>query len=409
MSNHFHVLKHIRVARKWTYAAVVRQDGAIVPDQVVVRGVNEYHPEGKYYIEWYEHGRRRRHVVPPSANIEDAARQTLCAVKEARAQAEAEGRTIGAAIEQYLKFIGLHRSHRTWLAYRRALTMFKQCYRKPNVDQVQRKDLINFMSCCYERGLGSRTVYAKLVTVLQFFKMHGKDGLLQPSDWPKYVEAIRPSYEPEEIRALLQHAYSDERVLLMFLLASGLRDREFQCLWWRDIDLHNCLVRVTAKPSLRFWPKSWEERAVPLPRILIGQLAQIKQNRNATPTQLVFPNSKGKPQKQGNAILKSIAWRGGLNCGQCVTKFGHKCAEGPYCRNFYLHKFRHTFATEHLRDGVDICTLQKWMGHHDIHSTMKYVRGLVTEQAVAKVSAGWLSAHIGADTIPNTGSISCNT
>ena len=82
-----------------------------MPDQVLVRGGNEYHPEGKYYIEWYEHGRRCRHVVPPSANIEDAARQTLCAVKEARAQAEAEGRTIGAAVQQYLKFIGLHRSH----------------------------------------------------------------------------------------------------------------------------------------------------------------------------------------------------------------------------------------------------------------------------------------------------------
>src|SRR5258707_593155 len=66
----------------------------------------------------------------------------------------------------------------------------------------------------------------------------------------------------------------------------------------------------------------------------------------------------------------------------------------PHCTNFFLHKFRHTFATEHLRDGVDICTLQRWMGHRDIQSTMAYLRGLVTQQAVAKVSTGWLSAHM---------------
>jgi hypothetical protein len=30
-----------------------------------------------------------------------------------------------------------------------------------------------------------------------------------------------------------------------------------------------------------------------------------------------------------------------LNCGQCVTKHGNKCAQGPYCRHFFLHKFRH--------------------------------------------------------------------
>ena len=46
------------------------------------------------------------------------------------------------------------------------------------------------------------------------------------------------------------------------------------------------------------------------------------------------------------------------------------------CRHFFLHKFRHTFATEHLRHGVDIRTLQSWMGHRDIKSTMVYLKGV---------------------------------
>ena len=307
--------------------------------------------------------------------------------------AQAQRLTISVAVNRYLNFIEHHRRLSTWRAYRNVLTMFERCYGKPYVDQVQRQDLLDFINCCYKSGLCNRTIYGRLATVLQFLRMHGKSGLVQPSDWPRYVEAIRPTYEAYEIDALFQNA-DDHRVLFTFLLASGFRDSEFQCLWWRDIDFRSCVARVTAKPSLQFIPKSWEERAVPLPRILIGELESLRQSRNAAATQLVFPSPHGGRLSHGSVILKRIAQRAGLNCGLCVTKFRNKCAEGPYCTNFFLHKFRHTFATEHLRDGVDICTLQKWMGHRDIQSTVAYLRGLVTEQAVTKVSAGWLSAHV---------------
>ena len=53
------------------------------------------------------------------------------------------------------------------------------------------------MTYCYELGLGARTVYDKVVTVLQLFKKHGRTGLMEKGDWPKYVDAIRPIYEPK--------------------------------------------------------------------------------------------------------------------------------------------------------------------------------------------------------------------
>ncbi len=81
------------------------------------------------------------------------------------------------------------------------------------------------------------------------------------------------------------------------------------------------------------------------------------------PAQLVFPNSRGNPNTETDMIVKRVAERAKLNCGQCITKHGNCCSKGRYCQHYFLHKFRHTFATEHLRHGVDIRTLQTWMGY----------------------------------------------
>jgi len=241
---------------------------------------------------------------------------------------------------------------------------------------VERQDILNFMTDCYKKGLGSRTVYDKLVVVLQLFKRHGKTKLIESNDWPDYVDTIRPIYEADEIGTMLEHANQDEGVFLKFLLASGFRDREVRHVTWRDMDFRNSLVRVTAKPLWGFGPKNWEERAVPLPTALVEQLQRLRERRNGLPSQLVFPNSKGNPDSENDMIVKRLAECAELNCGQCVTKHGNKCVQGPYCRHFFLHKFRHTFATEHLRHGVDIRTLQSWMGHRDIKSTMVYLKGV---------------------------------
>jgi hypothetical protein len=125
------------------------------------------------------------------------------------------------------------------------------------------------------------------------------------------------------------------------LLASGFRDREVRHVAWRDMDFRNSLVRVTAKPLWGFGPKNWEERAVPLPTALVEQLQRLRERRNGLPSQLVFPNSKGNPDSENDMIVKRVAERAELNCGQCVTKHGNKCAQGPHCRHFFLHKFRH--------------------------------------------------------------------
>ena len=40
---------------------------------------------------------------------------------------------------------------------------------------------------------------------------------------------------------------------------------------------------------------------------------------------------------------------------------------------WYLHKFRHTYATRLLESGADIVTVQRLMGHSDLETTRQHL------------------------------------
>jgi integrase len=190
-----------------------------------------------------------------------------------------------------------------------------------------------------------------------------------------------------------------EEARLKFYLMFGFRDAEGRFVTWRDVDFKHAAVRVTAKPHWGFHPKNWEEREVPVPLKLIALLQRFRPNE-AGPDDPVFPSSSGRPDGAMLEKLKSVARRGRLNCGHCITSHKledgtvkvNRCADGPFCSRWFLHKFRHTYATRHLQDGIDIRTLQQWMGHRDIASTMIYLKGVRNSDIQARLNKGSLAA-----------------
>jgi integrase/recombinase XerD len=415
------IVKTVKAGDKWVTAPVVERNGKLVRDHVLIQGKDEHHPEGRYYLDWYEEGKKRRQAVAEFEDLITSARAKFIELQARKAgilvelpkptlvsrspalatstpaapepTADSNRLTMTLAVDNYLEFCKRQRSLRTWRTYRPALkSYFLPSYTRTYVDEVTREDILRYIGFCFDRGLSSRSVYDKVVTVLTMLKRFGQKKLLEASDWPSYVETIRPVYEPEEIHAMFRHATPDEALLIKFFLASGFRNRETRFLAWFDLDFRNCLARVTSKPVWGFNPKNYEERAVPLPQPMIEQLQQLKETRGAGAADLVFPNTKGNPDTLHIETIKRVAWRAKLNCGQCVSDRGYRCSEGPYCERIFLHKFRHTFATQHLRDGIDIRTLQNWLGHRSIKSTMVYLKGIQSRDALAKVNAGALAA-----------------
>ena len=211
-------------------------------------------------------------------------------------------------------------------------------------------------------------------------------------------------YERPQLEKLFGAATQDEFVLFQTFLLSGFREQEVGFLAWDDFNPRRGTLSVTQKPAMGFAPKNYEERTVPVPAVLV-ELLKAHRKRQGDGEVLVFPTSsrlkqQGRPggQRDRHMLerLKKLAMRAGLNCGRCEAERNRKkvtCADQPVCKRYGLHLFRHTYATTLLRDGVDLVSLQKLLGHSDMDSTRKYLKALQPEDLHTKIANSSLATH----------------
>jgi len=389
--------KYVKVvghaSETWRFCPVARTGkGRIRPDYVLIEGKPQFHKEGAYYIEWYLDGKRYRESVGKNPNEAFAAAERKSQVLRNQAlgieivgEDKKTRTTLAEACHEFLEEARQQKRPKTHAQYKTALEYFRQSCGERTLCQIERKDLMSFMGFLSDRGLARRTIWTKVQIVVSMLKANGITKLISKRDWPRYTETEPEVYTSEEIETFLAQCNSWKRVLFEFFWMSGFREGEVKHVTWPDIDFGNHVVRVKAKPKLGFIPKDWEEREVPIPDRLYNSLRHHREAASAN-CALVFATSNGRVVHNFLRQCKSVAWRAGLNCGLCDTGEGH-CAKGPYCQSWFLHKFRATFATMHLRAGVDLTTVQTWMGHKDLESTMRYLKPARDKEALQKVNA----------------------
>ena len=397
MNKRANLLKHVKGGSAWRYYPVVwLQNGSVRPNYVLVHGKAEHHPEGFYSIEWYEHGRRRRQAVGKEASEAQAALgrhvhrlQGLALGIEVRQEAIiGPKRPVGEACGEFLDFYrpSTGRKVKTYQAYKMALQHFQESCPKRYLEEIDRRDLQHFTAFLInKKEHDPRTAHNKLAVVAQFLKANNIPGLLKKGDWPSYVEREPEAYEPEELDKLFAACDLRNRVLFEFFLMTGMRDAEVRHTCWTDVSPRQ-FARVKSKPEWHFTPKNWEEREVPIPDKLMASLSEYRQAIVSSGSRLLFPTPSGQPDRHFLRTLKRIAWTAGFNCGSCKTDKGH-CRKGPYCKYWFLHKFRATYATMQLQGNVDLRTLQVLLGHKDLASTMRYLKPARDERVLQQVNS----------------------
>ncbi|MBI3475371.1 MAG: site-specific integrase [Acidobacteria bacterium] len=378
--------KRVQTPHGWRYCRVVLSaNGRVKPDLVIVNGNPETHKEGAYYLEWREGAKRVR--ISVGKNPADAAARRLR--KEAEFNAANNGvsvlpdgqdghQSVAAAVADFLDETKLTKKPKTLAAYSTALSYFVESCHKPNLEEIDRKDILKFHAFLRdEKGQAPRSCWNKFANVMTFLKAQGIRGLVGKNDWPRYTEEEPEIYEPEELKKLFAACDAEERLWYEFFLMTGMREQEVMYTYWSDINVTAGTVRVTHKPDRGWTPKAYKEREIPIPSKLMKSLKAWKAKSDKT-CNLVFPTAGCNPKLDFLDCLKTVSERAKLNPDA-----------------FRLHKFRATFATRCLWAGVDLRTVQQWLGHSDMESTMRYLKPSRSQQVRAKVNEifTWVSRH----------------
>jgi integrase len=155
---------------------------------------------------------------------------------------------------------------------------------------------------------------------------------------------------------------STDRALYLTAALSGLRQGELLALRWRDVDWEASKIRVRRNYVRGHWvtPKSKSgTRSVPLADQVAGELDRhFKRSAFQGDDNLVFAH----PEK--GTVLSHSSLTGRFKAALKIAGV----------RPIRFHDLRHTFGTSVAASGkVPPRTLQEWMGHGDLKTTMIYL------------------------------------
>lgn len=147
-----------------------------------------------------------------------------------------------------------------------------------------------------------------------------------------------------------------DRTILEVFYSTGIRLEELRGLTVYDCDLQGGMLRVKGKFS--------KDRVVPLGRHAIRFLKEYisrvrpRHTRNNKQTRNLFVNQTGDP-----LATQTVQ--------HMVTRYA---SQAGIKKNVTPHVFRHTFATQLVRNGADIRAVQKMLGHAHLSVTNIYTR-----------------------------------
>jgi integrase len=371
------IWKYCKINGNWRYCRpVVGTNNKIKPHWVHTNSHEEQHPEGNYYV--LDAGKWIKAGPNPADALKLVKRRSALrmAIREGLVEAEPQKKpadSLQSAVDTYLEAYELTHRPRSYTAVSYALNEFNSMVGKDCLGAITRLGCLKYADQLQKDGNCGRTAFNKYMHVHSFFKSLGLSGkdikspVTSTKDAPKWEESLPESYEPEQIEKFFTACMANEAVIFHTFHKAGLREQELVYLAPSDIDYERGVLKVCEKPDYDFQTKTYAEREIPIPDFLLTMLREVKPVNN-----LMFPREDGKPNMHLLRVCKAVAKRAGMNPDE-----------------FWLHKWRSTFATTNLGGGVLITDVQYLLGHRDIASTMRYLVRTRNKELRAKVATVW--------------------
>jgi integrase/recombinase XerD len=275
-------------------------------------------------------------------------------------------RTLGGFLDYLQVECGL--AAKTADAYRGDLRRFFAYLREvgnPALDALTPGHIEGFLGYCRKSELADSSIARAIAAVRMFCRYLVIHNILKhdPSasiDAPKKWHRLPTVLDHQAIEQLLSepdpardvHALRD-RAILTLLYATGMRAGELAGISCDDLNRTLGVVRVLGKGS--------KERIIPVADSAIQAVDSYLQQARAA---LVHGEEKGWLflSRTGRKLIREDVYR-------IVVKYVQRaCMKG----NVTPHTLRHSFATQLLRRGADLRSVQDMLGHADISTTQVY-------------------------------------
>ncbi len=205
------------------------------------------------------------------------------------------------------------------------------------------------------RRLSAATVNQRLAALKGLARFHGRELRV------KGMKKVLPPVEPlngRELGRLLAAVEGDtwqakrDVAILNLMARAGLRVSEVVALRLGDVTLNQRKGHVVVRAS-----KGLKERTVPLPKAAREALRAYMDTRPDWVGEVLFVSRTGRPltPRDVQRLVEKAARRAGIT------------------RRVTPHTLRHTYATRALRQGVDLATLARLLGHESLTTTARYL------------------------------------
>lgn len=227
----------------------------------------------------------------------------------------------------------------------------------------------NFLAHETLDGISKRSNARRVIALRQFYEYLVKNNYVEFNPFiiistPKvdkklpefmYLEEINNLFELNSQRKdFLMHR---DQAIIELLFSSGLRVSELVNLTLQDLNLKERMMRIVGKGNKeRIVPFSLKTQKTLNVYLENTRKQLISDSGNMIGTNYVFLNSRGEKLTTRGVeyILQEIENKTGVTL------------------SLHPHKFRHSFATHLLNQGLDLRTIQELMGHASLSSTQVY-------------------------------------